>query len=192
VINKLTYFETGIKNNFHLLKGKLLKFYLTIHGCKIGKGLKCKKWPLFRCFPQSNIIIGDNVTIGYNITFDILKSGILVLSDFVNLTQNIIISSNKEIKIGRYSLIAENVSIRDSDHDINGNKKIALQGVNYSSINIGNDVWIGAGCIVLKGSKIPAGVVIGANSVVTGNQHMEVAGIYAGAPGKLVKKRDYQ
>ncbi|HEY7220208.1 MAG TPA: DapH/DapD/GlmU-related protein, partial [Candidatus Binatia bacterium] len=54
-------------------------------------------------------------------------------------------------------------------------------------IDIGEDVWIGAGCKVLDGVRIGKGAVIGAGSVVTKN-----IGSYAvavGVPATVVRSR---
>ena len=52
-------------------------------------------------------------------------------------------------------------------------------------IVIGNNVFIGAGCIVLPGTVIEDDVVIGAGSVVKGV--LERGWVYAGAPVRKVK-----
>ena len=52
---------------------------------------------------------------------------------------------------------------------------------------IGNDVWIGAGAVVLKGVEVGDGAVIGAGSVVTKN--VEPYSIVAGNPGSLIRYR---
>lgn len=53
--------------------------------------------------------------------------------------------------------------------------------------HIGNDVWIGAGCIIKQGVTIGDGAVIGANSFV--NKDVEAFAIVAGSPAKLIKYR---
>jgi chloramphenicol O-acetyltransferase type B len=55
-------------------------------------------------------------------------------------------------------------------------------------IIIGNDVWIGYGAVILSGTTIPDGCVVGAMSVVKGNK-FEPYDIIVGNPGKVVKKR---
>ena len=37
----------------------------------------------------------------------------------------------------------------------------------YKTINIGNHVWIGSGCTVLKGVKISDNVIVAANSTIS-------------------------
>jgi acetyltransferase-like isoleucine patch superfamily enzyme len=187
--NLLFKVESIIKNNKFKFKGYLLTIYFRAHGCKVGSKLRCHKFPTFRIIPIKNIEIGNNVTIGYNIYFEILKAGKLIIGDNVKLTQNILITSGSEIKIGDYSLFGENVSIRDGDHNSSIEKSITFQTSTYSPVHIGKDVWIGAGCLILKGSVIPDGVIIGANSVVLKNLQLVSNTIYAGSPVKKIGVR---
>ena len=54
-------------------------------------------------------------------------------------------------------------------------------------IHIGNDVWIGEGCIIMGGITINDGAVIGAGSVVTKDvEHYQIVG---GAPAKHIRHR---
>lgn len=55
-------------------------------------------------------------------------------------------------------------------------------------INIGNNVFIGAECLILPGVTIGDNVVLGARSVVTKNLHANA--VYAGVPAKHIKSLD--
>lgn len=55
-------------------------------------------------------------------------------------------------------------------------------------IEIGNDVWIGARCIILQGIKIGNGAIVGAGAVVT--KDVPEYTIVGGNPAKVIKKRD--
>lgn len=176
--------------NVHFrIKGKMLKLYLILLGCKVGKNLKCKQFPIFRSIPSKNIVIGNNVNIGYRITLDIQKTGKLVLGDKVNLTQDVIISSIESVEINNDTLIAENVSIRDGDHQFELGLNINSQSFTTSKISIGKDVWIAAGVRVLKGSTIPDGSIIAANSLVLGKSELVSNMIYGGIPVKKISNR---
>lgn len=52
---------------------------------------------------------------------------------------------------------------------------------------IGNDVWIGAGCIMMGGITIGDGAVIGANSFV--NKDVPPFTIVAGSPARIIRQR---
>ncbi len=55
------------------------------------------------------------------------------------------------------------------------------------NITIGNDVWIGEGCMIMSGVKIGDGAVVGARSIVT--KDIPAYAIAAGSPAKVVKMR---
>ena len=169
----------------------MLKLYLRMHGCKVGKGLKCKSWPIFRGLPNKNIYIGDHVGIGYNITFEPFGKGIIIIRDYVNLTQNIIISASDKVYIGNHSGVAEYVSIRDNEHKVSKDKPWRLQETFASPVWIGDDVGIGLGCAILRGARIEDGAIIGAHSIITRNTKIVKNGIYFGFPLKMIGKRTY-
>ena len=189
MISLLTYFEAVWLNKTSRLKGILLKWYLLVHGCKVGKGLKCAKFPYFKGFPNRNIIIGNYVDLGRNNTFELSKHGKIIFDDYVLLHQNILISCNNQIKIGKFSAVAENVSIRDGNHQFSKNQYYRLQDSVSEPIEIGEDAGIAAGCVVLMGAKISKGSFIGSNSVITRKSIIEEYGIYAGNPLKLIATR---
>ncbi len=167
----------------------LLKLFLLLLGCKVGKGFRCLGWPNFRIYPHKNIYIGNNVSIGKNITLQVQKNGKLVFEDNSKLTQDVIISVNKYVKIGKDSGVAEFCSIRDADHGYKKNQKMWDQLLISEEIVIGNDVQISRGCSVFRGAKIEDGVIIGANSMVFRNSKTIPYGIYMGNPLKLIGKR---
>ena len=171
------------------LKGQLLKLFFISCGCKVGERLICKKWPIFRTYPNRNIIIGDDVIIGYFITFDVITPGTLRIGDRVELSHNIILGSLSQIAIGNDCLIGENVSIRDDDHQFNKDIRINAQGWEVKSVSIEDDVWIGAHSLILSGAKVSRGAVIGANSVVLDKSNIQSYCIYAGSPVRLIGKR---
>ena len=53
--------------------------------------------------------------------------------------------------------------------------------------NIGNDVWIGANSVILKGVNVADGAIVGAGAVVT--KDVPEYGIVVGNPAKLLKFR---
>ncbi len=188
--NTLAKIGAVVKNNRYKLRGWRLSVFLKMHGCKVGKGLKCVSWPMFRIPPNGNIKLGDNVTIGQDVTFEIAEKAKLELEDHVNLTKSVLLCANESIKVGKYALIAENVSIRDTDHGTGKEEPIIFQKSVSKEIEIGEDVWIGAYSIILKGADIQKGVVIGANSLVNHKSETIPYGIYAGSPIRKIGDRN--
>jgi acetyltransferase-like isoleucine patch superfamily enzyme len=54
-------------------------------------------------------------------------------------------------------------------------------------INVGNNVWVGCRCLVLKGSTIPNGTVVAANSVVNSRPLEGENKIFGGYPLRKLK-----
>jgi acetyltransferase-like isoleucine patch superfamily enzyme len=62
-----------------------------------------------------------------------------------------------------------------------------IRDIKSYTVSIGNDVWIGAGVMVLDGVKIGDGAIIAAGSVVI--KDIEPYSINAGVPSKKIKQR---
>ncbi len=190
MISKVIYkIHVVFRNRLTIFRGWFLKLYLLSHGCKVGKRIRCNSWPNFRAVPFRNIIIGDYVTIGTNITIQIKKSGKLFLDDYSKLTQDIVIAVSSSVSIGKHSGVAEFCSIRDTDHGVSKKETMWNQPTISEEIIIGNDVQISLGCSIFRGAKIEDGVIIGANSMVFRNSKTIPYGIYMGNPLKLIGKR---
>lgn len=89
------------------------------------------------------------------------------------------------IEIGKDVLISWDCMFMDTDfHKIKKNGEITN---NNKPIIIGNHVWIGCGCVILKGTIIPNDVVIAAKSVVT--RKLDIGNcIYGGNPVCVIKE----
>lgn len=91
--------------------------------------------------------------------------------------------------IGRYSMLAPNVSIVGADHN-SDRVGVPIQFGGRPpqvSTQIGRDCWIGAGVIVLRGVAIGDGSIIGAGSVVT--RCVPRGEIWAGVPARKIRDR---
>lgn len=79
---------------------------------------------------------------------------------------NLTIVDDGEVFIGDHVMFGPNVTIATAGHPIL--PSLRERGIQYNlPIHIGNNVWIGAGAIVLPGVTIGDNSVIGAGSVVT-------------------------
>lgn len=93
------------------------------------------------------------------------------------------IRANGGVRIGNRVLIAANVTITSRGHSVD----LPRWGVAADApVTIEDDVWIGAGAIVLPGVTIGKGAVIAAGAVVTADvPPFTVAG---GVPAKTIKQ----
>ena len=93
------------------------------------------------------------------------------------------------VKIGAYTLIAQNLSILGGDHIYTyPDTPIIFSGrPETPRTEIGRDVWIGAYVIILAGVKVGDGAIIAAGSVVT--KDIPPRAIYGGNPARKIKDR---
>ncbi|WP_431293731.1 acyltransferase [Pedobacter sp. P26] len=95
------------------------------------------------------------------------------------------ISCSLYIEIGDNVLIGSGAAITDSDaHPINPMLRNDSSQILMAPVVIGNDVFIGARAIILKGVNIGKGAVIGAGSVVA--RDVPEMMIVAGNPAKII------
>ncbi|MDH5433341.1 MAG: sugar O-acetyltransferase [Gammaproteobacteria bacterium] len=111
---------------------------------------------------------GDKITIGHNVFFNI----------------NATLLDGGKIAIGDDCLIGPNVQILTINHATNPTERLKKENF-ADDVLIGNNVWIGAGAIILPGVTIADGCVIAAGSVVT--KSTEANSLYAGNPAKFKK-----
>lgn len=171
------------------VNGILLTLYLRVLGCKVGSDLKCLRLPVFRDIPKGNIEIGDHVVFGKGVTIEITRTGRLELGDQVVIGDGVRLSSNRLIRMGDWSGIAEHSSIRGTSHALAKNEPYMLQSDIGADIVIGKDVLIGAQVVVLSGVVLPEGVVIGAQSLVVSHDKVHPYGIFGGSPLKHIRDR---
>jgi acetyltransferase-like isoleucine patch superfamily enzyme len=136
---------------------------------KMGKGVKFEGWI---DIPQRGglITIGNGVRVCRLVEFSVPKSGTLVVGDGVYIGRGVIMSAHSKIVIGANTLVAENVSIHDNNHNhctTDPNCTIPSQGFSSAPVEIGCNCWIGAHAILVKGSGLGAGCTVGAGAVVT-------------------------
>ena len=102
------------------------------------------------------------------------------------------------ISIGKYCSIARGTTFQEYNHKFHNvstyminsklfGKSVETDLVSKGAITVGNDVWIGAHCVILSGVTIGNGAVVAANSVVTKN--IEPYSIVAGSPTVEIGRR---
>jgi len=106
-----------------------------------------------------------------------------------NLGQFSIVSAGKnDVIIGDYVRIGPHVNIIAANR-IYARRDIPIlkQGITEEGIRIGNDVWIGAGSMIVDGVKVCDGVVVAAGAVVT--KDVPPYSIVGGVPARIIGER---
>lgn len=161
------------------------------YSCKIDS--RC----LLRIGDSSEIHIGKGSSIGAFTVIDISSLGNNSASSRLEIGENTYIgelnnirAAGGVIRIGDDCLISQNISIVAANHNYASGVPINKQpwSIEKNFIEIGNDVWIGSGAIVLPGVKIGNGCVIAAGAVVTKDLPENI--IAAGVPARVINKRN--
>jgi acetyltransferase-like isoleucine patch superfamily enzyme len=155
---------------------------------KVGKGLSLPNGIPLIIGSHLKIFLGDNVTI-YRSTIGaskIFDEAVLKVGNYSSIGYGTVISVAKEVTIGDNCLIAPNCMIMDNDdHPVDPKKRLEGQPIDpedAKSVKIGNNVWIGSYCAILKGVKIGDNSVIATHSVVT--KDIMPNCVYAGYPAR--------
>lgn len=120
----------------------------------------------FRLFPPFTSDFGRNIHLGENV--------------FIN--SGCRFQDQGGIWIGSGSLIGHNVVIATLNHDLDPENRQALHP---KPVHLGENVWVGAGAIIVPGITVGDGAVIGAGSVVT--RDVETRTVVAGNPARPIR-----
>jgi len=174
---------------------------------KYGKGLLLKGAPVIFNKKGAELTIGNNVTIKssflsnlvglYSKTIIVTRApgAYIRIGDNVGMS-GVTIYARKGIEIGENTAIGGNTKILDNDfHPIEAETRNKLlmdkNGGNSDlvpakPIKIGKNCFIGCNAIILKGTELGDGCVVGAGAVVSGK--FEANSVIAGNPAKVIKK----
>lgn len=113
----------------------------------IGKKLKTRSNCHIRVRKNATISIGDNVSLNYG--------------DMVICHENITIGDNVQF--------GPNVLIYDHDHDFRHPDGLKANHFKTTPVIIGDNCWIGANSVILRGTTLGNNCVVGAGSVIKGS-----------------------
>ena len=134
------------------------------------------------------IDIGTGVFLGRG-TILSCKDGDIVLGDHVNIGFQSEIFSGSSVTVGRYGLFAAYTYLVGGGHAFEGRGTPVIEQARESKgIHLGDNVWLGAGALVMDGVTIGDDVVVGAGAVVTGD--LPAGAVAVGVPAKVVRTRE--
>ncbi len=155
-------------------KSVAIRFIGDNNVIKFGKDCNLSGVSMLLVGNNNTIIFGDNVTVN------------------ASKRQPTIINAigGRKIIIGDEALLSNNIEIHTSDYHgiydyITGGR------LNYDEdVIIGNKTWIGLRTIILKGSIIPDGCVVGAGSIICKKHNTSEGNVLiTGVPGNVARKQ---
>jgi acetyltransferase-like isoleucine patch superfamily enzyme len=160
---------------------------------RVGQRLRIERIPYIR--GRGRVVLGNNVYIsgkigiGFNSSLGLNPE--LSIGDHTFIGHQCSFNLAKGIQIGNHCLLAGGTKFYDNDghplDTVQRRQALPVRTEDVLPIVVGDDVWIGADCKILKGVRIGDGAIVGAGSVVT--QDVPAGTIVAGNPAKLVSSR---
>lgn len=172
-------------------------FLCCYWGIERSSGLRLLGVPLIQQSRRGAIKLGNDfkaislarhnsIGVLQRVTLKALGEGTIEAGNNVGIS-GATISARKCISIGNNVLIGSGALISDNDaHPLHPNVRNDASKILSAAIEIGDDVFIGARSIILKGVRLGDGCVVGAGSVVT--RDVPPMSIVAGNPASVVKR----
>jgi acetyltransferase-like isoleucine patch superfamily enzyme len=144
------------------LTGHLLGLWLRRRFQRAGIILVRGGWPLPQVENRGGRIEVGNCAFFSGVRLECWPGAVIRIGTGTYLNRNTEIVAARSVTIGRDCLIARDVLIMDTDQHAVPGAELAVRPV-----EVGDEVWIGARAIILKGVTVGRRSVIGAGAVVT-------------------------
>ena len=184
------------------------KLVMKMTKTKYGKNLLLKGVPVIFNKGGATLKIGDHVTIKSNFLSNLVglysrtiivtraPEAVIEIGDNVGIS-GATIYARKGIYIGENTCVGGNCKILDNDfHPIDAEERLRLLNdvhggdaadlIPTREIHIGKNCFLGCNSIILKGTVLGDGCVVGAGAVVSGK--FEDNCVIAGNPAKVIKR----
>jgi galactoside O-acetyltransferase len=159
---------------------------------KVGRKVLISRHALI--FGEENIEIGDNVRIDAQ-TLILAAKGYLTIHDHVHIASQCMISCGGGITLGNFTSISMGCKLISASDDASGNYLVGpnhpeqFTNVTAAPIYMSDYSWIGANAIMLPGSMLHQGAVLGAGGVVPKFKQLSPWSIWVGNPPMFLKTR---
>ncbi|MDN3408130.1 MULTISPECIES: acyltransferase [unclassified Pseudoalteromonas] len=174
-----------IKKFFSIIR--YLRFVKFNKGANSAGYVSIKKGVKIIIEEGASVYFGENVLLKERTTIYAKKNSVIQIGNNTSTGVNTEISINKSLIIGNDVLMGANTYFTDSNHGYElPDVPIRKQPMDVEGVNLGNNVWVGRGAMILKGVILGDNMIIGANAVVT--KSFDGNMIIGGLPAKLIRK----
>lgn len=146
---------------------------------------------VLEAFEDGRLRLGQGAHLEPGVWLTLAPEARMEIGRGVFLNRNVMLAAMHGISIGDHTMLANGCFIGDSSHRFDDPEMpITWQGfTSKGPVEIGDNCWLGANCVVTSGVSIGRRSVIGANSVVTTNIPEGV--IAAGAPARVIRAIEF-
>jgi len=176
----------------HVVYTAWYRWKCCLMGVDIGKDVSFNGKIYISRFKHSIIKLGNNCTFNSHNLFNTRGIGPCIIRTYTDYARieigdnsgfsGVTISARCLIKIGRDVMVGAGTTIADNDDHPE------RLGTTEAQVIIGNNVFIGMRCMIMKGVTIGDNAVIGAGSIVT--KDIPANCIAAGVPCKVIRYND--
>lgn len=117
---------------------------------------------------KGKIILGKAVRAHSLVRLRVTNKATLTIGDNVSFNYGCMVTAQNNIHICSGVEFGPNVMIYDHDHDFRAKGGLKANKYKSGSVIIGENTWIGANSIILKGTKLGSNCVVGAGSIISG------------------------
>jgi acetyltransferase-like isoleucine patch superfamily enzyme len=171
------------------LASRCRNIYYKSLGVEIEGYVWMRKVSIPRNFSQ--IFLANGVALDEGVTLlavgDSDSAKKIAIGESTYINRNTFIDASHHVRIGRHVGIGPRCYITDHDHGTEPGIPIMDQPLVSAPTVISDGVWLGAGCMVLKGVTIGKNTVVGAGSIVVRDLPPDI--VAEGRPARAVRKR---
>ncbi len=138
---------------------------------------------------DNSLIYLGKCRVSYNLTIKIHNDSVFSIGPNSSTAGKLkaYLSEQRHCFIGTDCMFAYDICIRNSDPHLIYDCETKSRINPTKSVLIGDHVWVGQDSLILKGSRIDSGSIVGGKSVVT-SKHIHANSAWAGNPARKVKE----
>ena len=151
-------------------------------GLRLGRGVTIDG--------PENVTLGDHVSLAGNVFLSATgDQGGVSIGDVTHVDRGSVLYGQGGLTIGARCAIAAHTVIYSQTNrfDLAPAGEILEQGTRYAPVKVGDDVWIGAGAVIIPGVTVGDHAVIAAGAVVT--KDVPAWHVAGGVPARVLKDR---
>lgn len=152
-----------------ILRKSQLKLLFKHPNTKIGHNFKIGDYCSFSLYPDlEKFILGNDINFRNSCNLLVGNKAQLIIGNQFFMNNNCSINCLDKIEIGDSTLFGEGVKLYDHNHQYIENNQYSLKHKDFNTapIKIGSNCWLGSHVIVLKGVTIGDNVIIGAGCII--------------------------
>ena len=177
IVRLIDAFNSRRRNLWFSLLGVRLRGYVWMRRISIPR-----QWTDITI--EKDVSLDDGVVL---LCSGISREGKILIGRGTYINRYAMLDAHLEIKIGRNCMIGPHCYVTDANHGKAAGVLVKQQTMEMKAVVIEDDVWLGAGAIVLPGVRLGRACVIGAGAVVTSDVPPEA--VYAGVPATRIGDR---